>query len=140
MDKGVVSSIQFGRIFGKYKSWARWSFLHGKYFTEGPCLGVLATRHISKRVQCPVCSVGFEDIQHCLFSCHIVKKIWEELGLWDEVSKAIAFGRSGSAIMEHLLFCSPIRLIDNDLKNPELTWQCQYGICGGNEGSWSGMR
>lgn len=50
----------------------------------------------------PICWIGMEDIQHCLFTCPCAMEIWSELGLADDIRKAVAEDRSGSVTMEIL--------------------------------------
>lgn len=52
------------RIPGKIKHFG-WKVLKGVL----ECLGVLAGQHIPVIPQCPLCKIGLEDIQHCLFTC-----------------------------------------------------------------------
>lgn len=84
-------------IPGKVKHFI-WKVLKGVL----PCFGVLAARHIPLSAQCPICKVGMEDIQHCLFTCSRAKKIWAELDFADEINRAVAQDRSGSVTMEIL--------------------------------------
>ena len=85
------------KIPGKIKHFA-WKVLHGAL----PCFGVLANRHIPCSAQCPICLVGAEDIQHCLFKCRRATDVWERLGLLQVIRKAVAEDRSGSITMEIL--------------------------------------
>ena len=78
-------------IPGKVKHFV-WKCLKGVL----PCLGILAGRHIPTSAQCPVCKVGVEDIQHCLFSCQRAMKVWAELGQAEDIKKVVAEDRSGS--------------------------------------------
>lgn len=50
--------------------------------------------------QCPFCSIGLEDIHHCLFMCTRVKEVWTELGLLEIISDAVGQDRSGSITVE----------------------------------------
>ena len=107
-----------------------WKVLHGVL----PCHGVLANRHIPVQVQCHRCAVGFEDIQHCLFGCKRAKQVWKEIGLYEEIQKAIVLDRSGSVNMEHLI-CE-LTMIDGEIKSAELIavavwyiwWQCRQEV------------
>lgn len=67
-----------------------------------PCFGTLANRHIPLSAQCPHCRIGMEDIQHCLFVCSRAMEVWSELGLKDDICRAISEDRSGSVTMEIL--------------------------------------
>ena len=100
------------KIPGKIKHFG-WKVLHGSL----PCLGVLANRHIPYTGQCPVCSVGVEDIQHCLFNCSRARSVWEQLGLAQSVQEAMAEDRSGSITMEIL---SKLQGNDHELPRAEL--------------------
>lgn len=58
-----------------------------------PCYGILAGRHIPCSPQCPMCSIGVEDIQHYLFTCSRAQEVWTELGLRDTIRQVVAQDR-----------------------------------------------
>jgi hypothetical protein len=78
-----------------------WRALHGII----PCLCTLANRHIGNSVNCPVCLVNAEDLNHMLFKCSRAQEIWKGLGLLECVRAALELDRSGSVVLEELL-CS----------------------------------
>lgn len=86
------------RIPGKINHF-RWKVLKGVL----PCLGVLAGRHIPLVPECPLCKIGFEDIQHCLFTCSRAKDVWAELGLGELIEQVVVQDRSGSVNLEILI-------------------------------------
>lgn len=53
--------------------------------------------------QCPVCTVGAEDIKHMLFTCSRAKLVWRQLGLDQIVHKACLLDRAGQTVLEYLL-------------------------------------
>ena len=63
----------------------------------------LANRHIPVTGQCSICKTGYEDSQHCLFTCKRAKDIWKDLGLETEVLQAVAEDRSGASTLATLL-------------------------------------
>ena len=83
-----------------------------------PCYGVFSGRHIRTPIQCLICSLGPEDIQHCLFKCARVKDVWKDLGLYDDVRKAVMQDRSGSVTLEIL---AKMQSVTGDLPSAELT-------------------
>lgn len=76
-----VWNLNFPR---KIKHFA-WKALNGSL----PCYGILANRHIPLTPQCPFCSVGLEDIQHCLFTCNRAQEVWTEPGVQNVIEDAI---------------------------------------------------
>ena len=86
------------QISGKVKHFV-WKVIRGVL----PCYGTLAGRHIPVTGQCPICHIGFEDAQHCLFTCERAMNIWSELGLKEEIHKAVLEDRSGSFTMSSLM-------------------------------------
>ena len=118
------------KIPGKIKHFA-WKVLHGVL----PCLGVLANRHIPCSPQCPVCSVGDEDIQHCLFNCQRATQVWDSLGLLRDIQRAVIEDRSGSITMEII---SKLRGTDGEIPKAELAviaawyiwWQRRQSVKG----------
>lgn len=68
-----------------------------------PCLGTPAKWHINTTGQCPLCPLGFEDLNHMFFMCTRAKEIWKKLGLDDHVSRALSRTREGVAVLEELL-------------------------------------
>ena len=68
-----------------------------------PCRGTLADRHIPTSAQCPVCRIGFEDSQHCLFTCKRALDIWTELGVKREIQRSVLEDRSGAITMDTLM-------------------------------------
>lgn len=87
------------RVPGKVKHFV-WKVIRGVL----PCFGTLAGRHIPVTGQCPVCRVGYEDTQHCLFQCARALEIWEKLGLKDEIQKSVLQDRLGSFTMSTLMY------------------------------------
>ena len=81
---GVWKDLWKLRLPGKIKHFG-WKVLKGVL----PCYGVLANRHIPLIPQCPVCSTGLEDIQHCLFTCTGARTIWTKLGLSQEIELVV---------------------------------------------------
>ena len=73
------------RILGKVKHFG-WKVLKGVLLC---LLGILAGRHIPVLPQCPICKVGFDDIQHLLFNFSRAKEVWTKLGLHDVVQRAL---------------------------------------------------
>src|SRR4051812_8954288 len=67
-----------------------------------PSFGVLASRHSPVSPQCRICKLGFEDVQHCIFSCARAREVWHHLGLTTDINKAMAEDRSGSDTCEFL--------------------------------------
>lgn len=59
-------------------------------------------RHIPTTAQCPICRVGMEDSQHCLFTCRRAMDIWSHLGVREEIERAVAEDRSGAITMDVL--------------------------------------
>ena len=47
-----------------------------------PCHVILANKHITNAVNCPMCQTEAEDIKHALFSCNRAKEVWTSLGVW----------------------------------------------------------
>lgn len=92
------------RLPGKIKHFG-WKVLKGVL----PCYGVLAGRHIPLNPQCPMCKIGFEDIQHCLFTCPRALEVWTELGLEEEIDRAVLQDRSGSISLEILVRLRSVR-------------------------------
>jgi hypothetical protein len=84
-------------IPGKIKHFV-WKVLRGSL----PCLGMLAGQHTPCIPQCPICKIGIEDIQHCLFTCCRANDVWKELGLQDIIQRAVVQDRSRSITMEIL--------------------------------------
>lgn len=85
------------KIPGKIKHFA-WKVLHGLL----PCLGILSDRHIPLIPQCPICRVGLEDVQHCLFTCSRANKVLKELRLHGIIFEAVKEDRSCSVTLEIL--------------------------------------
>ena len=86
------------RVPGKIKHFV-WKVLRGVL----PCRGILAGRHIPTSAQCPICVIGMEDSQHCLFTCQRALDVWNQLGVKEEVERAVAVDRSGAITMEVLM-------------------------------------
>ena len=68
-----------------------------------PCYGVLAGRHVPLIPQCPLCKIGLEDIQHCLFTCIRASEVWTALGLSEVIEQAARQDRSGSITLDILI-------------------------------------
>jgi hypothetical protein len=67
------------------------------------CYGVLANRHVGTSSQCPICSLGCEDILHMLFNCPRAKQIWATLGVGDKISDILQTDRSGSVLIDQMI-------------------------------------
>ena len=104
MDQVVTKNVTRGKNFwslkisGKVKHFV-WKVLRGVL----PCLGTLVGRHIPTSAQCPNCRIGFEDSQRCLFTCKRALKVWIQLGLKEEILKAVGEVRSGAITMDILM-------------------------------------
>lgn len=85
-------------ILGKLKHFV-WKVLRGVL----PCFGTLAGRHIPVLGQCPICHIGYEDIQHCIFTYSQALEVWAELGLKEEILKTVVEDRSGSVTTDTLI-------------------------------------
>lgn len=86
------------RLPGKIKHFG-WKVLKGVLSR----LGVLVGRHIPLVPQCPLCKIRLEDIQHCLFTCARALDVWFELGLENDIIRAVRQDRSGSITLEILV-------------------------------------
>lgn len=94
------------RVPGKIKHFW-WKVLTGVL----PCYGVLTGRRTPVIPQCPLCRIGYDDIQHCLFSCSRASEIWEELGMTKVIQRAVRQDPPGSITMDILL--RDRQLVDN---------------------------
>ncbi|XBI13774.1 hypothetical protein VPH35_140465 [Triticum aestivum] len=83
---------------GKIKHFV-WKVLRGVL----PCLGTLAGRHVPANPQCPSCRIGYEDSQHCLFTCKRALDVWSNLGLREDIQRAVMEDRSGAITMDILM-------------------------------------
>ena len=66
-----------------------WRALHGCI----PCFAILANKHITDIVNCPVCKTEAEDIRHILFSCSRAR----------DVEKLLIIDRSGSVLIQEII-------------------------------------
>ena len=67
--------------------------------------------------QCPICKVGLEDIQHCLFTCDRATQVWSSLGLTEEIDRAVVQDRSGSITLDILI---RLHMTTHDIPTAEL--------------------
>ena len=109
---GVWKELWHLHLPGKIKHFG-WKVLKGVL----PCYGVLAGRHIPLILQCPICKVGLEDIQHCLFTCDRATQVWSLLGLTEEIDRAVVQDRSGSITLDILI---RLHMTTHDIPTAEL--------------------
>ena len=77
-----------------------------------------------------------EDIQHCLFACPRAMEVWSELGLEDDICRAISEDRLGPVTMEILCRAQGV---SNELPKAKLIavsawyiwWQLRQFVRGG---------
>lgn len=62
-----------------------------------------ADRHIKIKAHYPACNLRPDNIRHWLFECPIAVEVWNLLGLYDEMEKALLMNRSEEVILEFLL-------------------------------------
>ena len=68
-----------------------------------PCHVILANKHITNIVTCPMCQSVAEDIKHALFSCNRAKEVWTSLGVWGHIDRMMMMDRSGSVIVQEII-------------------------------------
>ena len=76
-----------------------WRALHGCI----PCFAILANKHITNIVNCPVCKTEAEDIRHILFSCSHAREVWSALDVWPHIEKLLIIDRSGSVLIQEII-------------------------------------
>jgi len=76
-----------------------WRALHGCI----PCFAILANKHITNIVNCPVCKMEAEDIRHILFSCSHAREVWSALDVWPHIEKLLIIDRSGSVLIQEII-------------------------------------
>jgi hypothetical protein len=70
-----------------------WRALHGCI----PCYAILANKHITNIVNCPVCQTEAEDIRHVLFSYSRAREVWRALDVWLHIEKLLTIDRYDQA-------------------------------------------
>lgn len=66
-------------------------------------LAVLMSRHIETTAQCPIFQCGAKDIKHLMFTYIRAKEVCKAFRLYELISDATLFERSGSLVLEDIL-------------------------------------
>jgi endogenous inhibitor of DNA gyrase (YacG/DUF329 family) len=68
-----------------------------------PCHVILANKHITNAVNCPMCQTEVEDIKHTLFSCNRAREVWTSLGIWEHIERMMSIDRSRSILIQEVI-------------------------------------
>ena len=102
MGDGSLDSQVWGRLWklsipGKIKI-CGWRAIQGLI----QCQGILYN-HIGDDPQCPMCSLGQEDLKHLMFTCIRSKAVWNALGVWDHIQNLFQVDRSREKMIEEAI-------------------------------------
>lgn len=111
----VWEKLPKSHVSSKIKKFG-WRALHNVI----PCLGTLANWHMTTMGQCPLCPIGFEDLNHILFRCTRAKEIWKNLRLDDLVRRALRIDKEGAVVLEELLDSQRRSIIFPEIRMREL--------------------
>jgi hypothetical protein len=64
-----------------------------------PCHVILANKHITNAVSCPMCQTEVEDIKH---TCR-AREVWTSLGIWEHIERMMSVNRSGSILIQEVI-------------------------------------
>ena len=76
-----------------------WRALHGCI----PCHVILANKHITNAVNCPMCQTEADDIKHALFTCSRAKGVWTSLGIGEHIQRMMIVDRSGFVLILEII-------------------------------------